>query len=409
MRRFFVYLLLQCRRALRLLPHALLITALLCAAAALAVSLIAFGRAADPSRQKALVGVVGDESNPYIRIGVDALETFDASRDELQFVFLDEDAAIRELRAGRLSAMMYLPSDFVESIYAGETHPIRFVTPSGAAGLDSALTAELADAVAKLMIETENAQYGAQQYARDYLPDVDPYEVDNELVDGYFAMVLSRHNLFSVKTVGLTDALSFAGYYFCGLIVAFLLLWGIGAAPLVSGRSEELGVTLRAQGFGPVRQVLGEFAAYFLLMLLAAAAAGAAGWFFLRRSALVIPELKDLSPATLARALAALVLCIGAMQFFLYELVPSALGGSLAQFLCAAAQGYVCGCFYPYTFFPEALQRVGKALPAGTALRYLRAAVRGAGGNVSALLLWTLGFLAAAAAVRAWRYGRVGA
>ena len=97
------------------------------------------------------------------------------------------------------------------------------------------------------------------------------------------------------------------------------------------------------------------------------------------------------------------------MQFFLYELVPSALGGSLAQFLCAAAQGYVCGCFYPYTFFPEALQRVGKALPAGTALRYLSAVVRGAGGNVTALLLWTLGFLAAAAAVRAWRYGRVGA
>ncbi len=48
-------------------------------------------------------------------------------------------------------------------------------------------------------------------------------------------------------------------------------------------------------------------------------------------------------------------------------------------------------------------------LPAGTALRYLSAAVRGAGGSVSALLLWTLGFLAAAAAVRAWRYGRVGA
>ena len=36
MRRFFVYLGLQCRRAVRLLPHMLLITALLCAAAALA-------------------------------------------------------------------------------------------------------------------------------------------------------------------------------------------------------------------------------------------------------------------------------------------------------------------------------------------------------------------------------------
>ena len=406
MRRFFVYLLLQCRRALRLLPHALLITALLCAAAGLGTAVISAGRAADRSRQLALVGVVGDSDNPYIRIGVDALETFDASRDELKFVFLDEETALRELRAGRLSAMLYLPSDFVESMYAGETHPLRFVTLSGAAGLDSALTAELAAAVARLMTETQNAQYGAQQYARDYLPDADPYEVDNELVDRYFAMVLSRHNLFTVKTIGLTDTLSFAGYCFCGLTVAFLLLMGMSAAPLVSARSAELGVTLRARGFGPLRQVLGEFVSFYLL---ASAAAGAAAWFFLRRSALAIPELADLSPAAALRALAALVLCIGAMQFFLYELVPSALGGSLAQFLCAAAQGYVCGCFYPSAFFPESMQRLGRALPAGAALRCLSGVVRGAGGGVTALLLWAPAFLLLSSAVRAWRYRRVGA
>ena len=409
MRRFFVYLLLQCRRALRLLPHALLITALLCCAAALAAAVISANRAADRSRQLALVGVVGDDDNPYIRIGVDALETFDASRDELKFVFLDEETALRQLRSGRLSALLYLPSDFVESIYAGETHPLRFVTLSGGAGLDSALTAELAAAVARLMTETQNAQYGAQQYARDYLPDVDPYEVDNELVDRYFAMVLSRHNLFTVKTIGLTDTLSFAGYYFCGLTVAFLLLMGMGAAPLISARSVELGVTLRAQGFGALRQVAGEFVSFYLLLLLSALAAGAALWFFLGRSSLVIPELADLSAAAALKALAALVLCIGAMQFFLYELVPSALGGSLAQFLCAAAQGYVCGCFYPYTFFPESMQRLGQALPAGTALRSLSAVVRGAGGSVTPLLLWALAFLLLSAAVRAWRYRRVGA
>ena len=131
-------------------------------------------------------------------------------------------------------------------------------------------------------------------------PTLLPYQVDNELVDRYFAMVLSRHNLFTVKTIGLTDTLSFAGYCFCGLTVAFLLLMGMSAAPLVSARSAELGVTLRARGFGPLRQVLGEFVSFYLLILLASAAAGAAAWFFLRRSALVIPELADLSPAAAA-------------------------------------------------------------------------------------------------------------
>ena len=161
MKRFAVYLLLQCKRALRLLPHMLAILLLLACGAYLAAAGLSARRASDVSRQIALVGVVGDENNPYIRIGVDALETFDTSRDELKFVFMDEATAIRELRAGRLSAFLYLSEDFVESIYANDTHPIRFITPEGASGLDTLLTAELADAVAKLMAETERAQVGA--------------------------------------------------------------------------------------------------------------------------------------------------------------------------------------------------------------------------------------------------------
>ena len=400
MKRFLIYAGLQCKRALRILPCTLLIAALLCAAAALAAAVFRTQRANDAAFQLATLAVVGDKDNPYIRIGLDALETFDTSRNELRFVFMDEETALKELRAGRLSAMMYVPVDFVESIYAGETHPIRFVTADGATGPDTILTAELANSVAELMGETQSAQYGAQRYAMDYLPDVDPYQVDNELVDSYFAMVLSRHRLASVKTVGLSDFLSFAGYYFCGLIVAFLLLWGIAGGPLFSSRPVELGLTLRAQGFGPVRQVLGEYAAFFLLMLAGTLAAGAAGWWFLQRSTLVIPELRDISLSSLLRALVFLVLMFSAMQFFLYELVPTALGGPLLLFLCAAAQGYVCGCFYPASFFPEALQRLGALLPAGAAMRYLSAQVRGAPEHGAAVLSWTLAFLVLSVAVR---------
>ncbi len=408
MRRTLIYAGLQCKRALRLLPYTLLIAALLCAAAALAAAVFRTQRANDAALQLATIGVVGDKDNRYIKIGLDALQTFDVSREELQFVFLDEETALKELRAGRLSALMYVPEDFVESTYTDEIHPIRFVTAEGATGPDTLLSAELANSVADLMIETQNAQYGAQLYAMDFLPDADPYEVDNELVDRYFAMVLSRHRLFSVKTIGLSDSLSFAGYYFCGLIIAFLLLWGIAGGPLFSSRSEELRLTLRAQGFGPLRQVLCEYVSFYLLMLIGTLAAGAAGLWFLQRSALVIPELQDVSVPALLRALAALVLLISAVQFFLYELIPSALGGALLQFLCAAMQGYVCGCFYPSAFFPKALQRIGALLPAGTAFRYLSAFLRGAESVAPAMLGWVSAFLLLSVGVRWLRAAQIG-
>ena len=407
MRRFFVYFLLQCRRALRLLPHILAVTALLAGGAGLAAVLLSADRAADESRQLALIGVVGSESSPYIRVGIDALETFDTSREELQFVFLDEETALAELRAGKLSAFFYLPDDFVESIYAGEIDPIRFVTLENAAGINTLLTAELAEMVARLMTESLSAQYGAQQYAREHLPDVDPYQVDNELVARYFSMVLTRDRLTSVKLVGLSDALSFGGYYFCAVATAFLLMLGISAASLCSRRSAELGLTLRAQGFGPLRQTLAEFAAFYLVLLPGTLLAAAAALLLLRRSGLDIPELEALSPSRLAGTLALLLLGLGAMQFFLYELVPSALGGILLQFLNAAVQGYLCGCFYPSGFFPDTLQRIGAALPAGTAMRTMRLALRGVGSG--AMLVWVPVFLLLSAALRALRLRKGGA
>ena len=408
MRRFFVYAGLQCKRALRLLPHILAVLLLLAGGAYLAAAGLAAHRAADETRQLALVGVVGDDSNPYVRIGVDALETFDTARDELKFVFLDEQSAIDGLRDGRLSAFLYLPDGFVESIYAGEIRPIQFITLEGASGIDSLLSAELASAVARLMIETDNAQYGAQRYAVDHLPDADPYEVDNELVDRYFTMVLTRDRLFSVRIIGLADTLSFGGYFFCGIFVAFLLLAGIGASPLCSRRSAALGPLLDARGLGPLGQTLGEFAAFYLLLLAGALAAAAAALPLLLRSPLNIPELRDVSVPALFGTLALLVLSLSAMQFFLYELVPSTLGGILVQFLCAAVQGYVCGCFYPYSFFPDAVRRLGAVLPAHSALQRLSAVLRGSGEGVWAVLVWVPVFLLLSAALRKARWRHTG-
>lgn len=408
MRRFFVYMLLQCKRALRLLPHMLAVLLLLACAAGLAAAGLSAGRAADDARQIALVGVVGSESDPYVRIGLEALETFDVSRDELRFVFLSEAEAVSALREGRLSAFLYLPDGYVESIYAGEPTPIRFITPEGAAGLDSLLTAELAAAVTRLVTETENAEYGLIRFVSERLPETDPYEADSALVDRYFTMVLTRDRLFSVTTVGVADSLSFGGYYFCGILVAFLLLAGIGASPFCARRSAALGPVLSARGFGPARQTLGEFAAFYLLLLLGALAAAAVALPLLRRSGLDIPELRDVSLPAFFGTLALLVLCIGAMQFFLYELVPSVLGGILLQFLAAAAQGYVCGCFYPYSFFPDALQRLGAVLPAGRAIRCMGGALRRSGEGVWAMLVWVPVFLLLSAGVRALRRDRTG-
>ncbi len=404
MKRFGTYLLLQGKRALRLLPRTLAVTLLLTLSAALILAVVSARRASDVSRRKTLVGVIAMDDNPYIMMGIHAMETFDAMRDEISFLMMEEEPeALQKLRAGEIAAYVVVPEGFVDMMYTDDVHPLRFVTLAGVTRLDSLLAAELAEAVAKLMIETQNAQYGAIHYAMDHVQGSDPYEADDVLIDRYFAIVFDRDKLFRLETVGLSGELSFGGYYLCGVSVAFLLLWGIGACPLFTRRSEEVGTLLSARGFGAVRQVAGEFGAFYFLMLCGALCAGAAGLFLLRRAGTAVPELPYVPAGALIRALAFLVLTLGSMQFFLYELVPENPGGILLQFLNAAVQSFAAGCFYPSSFFPDGLRRFGEHLPAGTALRYLGGVMSWSGGGVAGMLGWTALFLTLSAAVRRYR------
>ena len=60
------------------------------------------------------------------------------------------------------------------------------------------------------------------------------------------------------------------------------------------------------------------------------------------------------------------------MQFAVYELTFGIISGVLAQFVLAAALGYISGCFYPYYMFPQSIQTVASVLPSGITFELLR-------------------------------------
>ena len=51
-------------------------------------------------------------------------------------------------------------------------------------------------------------------------------------------------------------------------------------------------------------------------------------------------------------------------------------------------QGYLSGCFYPSSFFPEGLRRLGALLPAGVGMDDLRAALLSLPENSARVFVW---------------------
>ena len=395
------YLRLQLKRALGTSVHVLALTLLL----ALSVALIGTAalKSSEERRERVRIGVTGDTDDRYVRMGLELIGEFDTSRFSISFEPMEESEARALVRAGTLGGFLRIPEGFVDALLNGTRIPMTFVSGSG--GIGALLSGEIASAVSRLLLETENALYGVQRYSWETDPARDWYGESMVLFDRYVGSVLDRSDLFHVEALGVSHSLTLAGSLFCGLMIAVTMLWGIGASPFFTRRSPALSVLLQARGVGCMKQVIAEYLAFLALSAAGALALTALGGAVLHILGQPVPELRDpgffAAAGIFLRALPALLL-LTAMSLFLYELVPGTVGACLALFLNAAAQGFAAGCFYPASFLPEAVSAVGEWLPAGIALRALASAVTGLP-DVPALLsaaLWWAAFLLLSALLR---------
>ena len=390
------------------MPQVLVVTLLLALCAALAGLMLSDLDERDGANQKIEIGIVGDTEDTYLNIGLYALEHLDSSRFSVRLHTMEEQEAKAALYAGHLTGYLVIPEDFVEGMVKGDRPPITYVTSAGATGFGTIVAEELASDISRLLLETENAVYGAQTFTGQHIDGVDPYDAGQALVERYMRLVLNRNRLFEVETIGTADSLSLEGYYLCGMAVAMLLLWGISCSPLISRRSDELCRILNVNGLGGGGQILSEFAAFFLLMLFTlfcvALLAGGALW----QLGIRIPELSTLKGEKrlwFCLELIPVGAMLSALSFFLYELLPGTVEWILLQFLNAVAQGYLAGCFYPSSFLPEGMRTLGKVLPAGVAMGLLKTGLadRPVLWQLLPVLGYTILFLLLSAAVRRHR------
>ena len=374
MKKLLSYAALQLRRAARLLPRMLAVTLLLAVLTALAGLLFSRLRDDGADREPVRVALSGAVDGGMVGEALELLKSMDSSRFSLSLEPMEEAAAERALRAGTIDGLLLVPEGFAEAMMIGEHRPMTYVTLSGGADLGAQLVRELAETVSSLVLETENAVYGAQDYAAAQ-GEADPWSLGDRLVFRYALRILDRGRLYTLDTEAGRGMLSLPGSLLCGLSLLFVMLWAVGGAPFYTRRSRELGRVLQADGLGAAAQVLAEYLSSLLLMLCGLLAAGLLAGLLLGRFGLSVPELEGKGAGGVLRfALGALptALMLCALQFLLYELADGAVAGVLLQFLNAVCQGYLAGCFYPNGFFPEGLRRFGAWLPAGAGMAQMR-------------------------------------
>ncbi len=400
---FSSYLLLNIKRNLKKYTAVFVTTLILIAVLFLVAQMLFNINKNDISQQKIRIGIVGDISETYLGIGFSMLNNMQDLNMSMEFIEMQENEARKALESLDISAYLHVPDNYVRDMVRGRDVKLDFYMLKTSASAPSILISEVVRMVSPLVSESESAIYAMRDYARSVKAD-NISKLTRSLNIRYIDTVLGRTDSLDVKNIGI-GSLSMAEYYISGIFTFFLLIFSVSCCMLFSDKRLSLCRLLASKGLRVWRLVLGEYISYALLMWLTVLLVSLAGEFLFVRIAPDYFEKGFL--AALSVKLIPHVLMLSAMHFAIYELNGNIISGVLSQFVAAAAFGYISGCFYPYYFFPEAVQSFAAYLPSGICFAFLRGEFSG---NSDFLLfpclVYITAFLALSVFIRKRRLGR---
>lgn len=386
--RAFTYLRLQLKRFSTSLPRVILISFmfLLCA---VAVFYSVMGRE-EEKKERFQIGIVGDTSDTYLGLGIVALKNLDSSRFGIDVNFMSEDEARRGLISGELSAYIIIPDGFIRDAYHGDVGKLTYVSTPGAVDVGTLIKDELLRVISIMLVESQKGIYAAGNVAEELVDGMKYRDVSDDIALSYVDLILSRSKMYELDVLGVSQGLDMMTSVFCGAVIVFLLLMGIGFAPVFSRGDVSFCGVLAARRFGAVYQVIYEYLAFTLCSACAVAL-----------FALPFLLLEAITVRFFTAILLSLVM-ITAMQMLIFELSGGVSVGVLLQFLVAIALSYFTGCLYPIYFFPEAIQRISSFLPTGAVRLFLSQDLGGEGSPLSLclILIYFLVFLVSTVMIR---------
>lgn len=381
------------------------------AVAALGVAIVKNNAERDDGEKLLKVGVVGDMSQRYIELVIDTMKNLDDSRLSIDFVVMEEDDAKDAVRSGEVIGYLIIPDGFVDAAARAEFISTTYVTEGADTALGDALIAEFMQVAEKLADAAQSSVFGAERYMFDRGAT---WETADKLTDGftlrYAEYMLKRNAVLDINIVGEAATVPLGAYYFSAFVLFFAMLFGIACASHLVRRDQSLPKLLSSRRLGATRQVVCEFAAYFIfsfIFLFVITVLG--GAVVSDESVASLTGGKTLGDfALIALSLAPASAMIAAAQIFLYECASGVVGGVLLQFTAAISTAYISGYFYPSAFFPATVQKVARVLPGGVAFSYAKglfAEGKTSSGALPFLLLYTALFIALASVVRKIKTG----
>ena len=403
-----VYLKLQLKRAFRHYPSVLLVTFVAIFGIVVTLGTLFFINNNSRDKQRINIGIVGNLHESRIDVVLYALENMDNLVTSVKFVELSQEEADKAIKNGDIVGYIHIHHKYFEDMAYGENSAAKYVSAQNPHDLGTIMASELAMMLSDMVVETQKGIYSAIDIAKDNNAVKDLYVKIDDLNFEYMRFVMNRQSIYEIEYLGVKDNLTYGGYYVCGFLVFFLMLWGISCNKLIASSNYGLYRLLYMRGIKIRWQVFGEYTGYLFVTFVTFLMIFAGLFAVLSGESVGIREFVGLnvfSGIVYAFKMIPLFIMFTLMHFMIYEIFTNVISSILVQFIVSVGLGYVSGCFYPNTFFPEEVQNFASYLPSGAGFSYAGKILtdQSAFRELIVILIYIVVFYLVACAIRRYR------
>lgn len=376
MKNSLIYFFFLSKKGLKLYFPILLMTLILTVGLVLSSVLLLGNKSEDNEFIKVNVGVVGNINQGFLSQGISIIQNIDSSGATIKFIPLEtEEEAMEKMKKDEISAYAVIPKGFITSVLNGTNKSMYFVARESTASLGTKIMCEVVYLVSDIVTESQRGIFAYEEYIISNGKD-DNYEEDMLDVNlKYVNLAFGRSRIADNKQVTAANGISTAGYYFCAILTFLILLFGITFSPILLNKHKESERLLYSKGKPFLTLTLCEYLPYFIFAFFTLLLISGLSGYFVSNNNTISQYLNymDFSQGIkLAFQMIPALFAITAMQYMLYKLVDNLIGGVLLQFAISISLGYISGCFYPYYFFPESVQKLSSILPSGAAFQLVQ-------------------------------------
>ncbi len=358
MKRFCIWLLLEYKRAVKILPFVLAEAMVLMGI----ISAIAFcaqktADAEEKNSEKAVIALVA-EKNQLLDMAVAYMEGMQSVESFCRFEQVTFEQGKRMLQSKEAIAMIVLPDTVIEGILDGTNQPAALYLPKEMSAAGKVFEA-LADSgigmlqMAQAEIYTINdicVEYGRTDSISDMEYDINFFNIN---------LAFGREDIFKMRNVSVTENLSFVSYYCSAGMVLYLLLAGLSFCTYFERTNAECERQLRLAGIPAAWQTAGKlFVVSFLLIVSCLIP-------FLLYAVLWKGGILNLYfsvPNILGVLLC--ILCTAVILLLLYRIAGSTKGALLLIGIISIVSCFLAGVFIPSVLLPAQIKTLAGFTPA---------------------------------------------